>query len=133
MTDKLRRDYLDVAAMHRRLGPQWSKPRGWGEDAWFLFGPVGKKIIVSYDPDSEPGVGWVHASVSYELSGQPIVRYPSYSDLTELHRGVFGGGYAYQCFVPPDAHISITGNVLHLWGRLDGAPALPDFGKFGTI
>jgi hypothetical protein len=128
-----RRDHLDVAGMHRRFGAAWTAAQPWGDDAWFFFGPGGKKVIVSYDPDSEPGVEWIHASVSYDTKGQPFTRYPSYSDLKELHRGVFDTGCAYQVFVPAEKHINITGNVLHLWGRLDGAPVLPNFGRFGTI
>jgi hypothetical protein len=129
----LRRDYLDVQAMRKRFGAFWSDPEPWGEDAWWFFGPAGKKIIVSYDLESEPGIEWVHASISYDSKDQPVVRYPSYSDLKEMHRAVFGTGHAYQVFVPPDQHINITGNVLHLWGRLDGKPALPNFGWQGTI
>jgi hypothetical protein len=129
MTEKLRRDYLDVKAMHKRFGPMWSKPQEWGEDAWWFFGPGGVKVIVSYDPDSEPGVEWIHTSISYQMEN----RYPTYGDMKRLHHGVFGDGHAYQVFVPANEHINITANVLHLWGRLDGASALPNFGWQGTI
>lgn len=134
----LRRDCLDIALIHTRFGaePYWSTPKPLvangveAEDAWWLSGPGGAGVIVSYDPDSEPGVEWVHASIAY--SQQPH-RYPTYPDLKRLHYGVFGDGHAYQCFVPTDEHINITANVLHLWGRLDGKPALPNFGWAGTI
>ena len=129
MTEVLRRDRLDVQAMHRRFGDFWKRPQPWSEDAWWFYGPGGVKVIVSYDPDSEPGVEWIHASMSHELD----YRVPSYMDLKRLHHGVFGDGHAYQCFVPSDEHINIKSNVLHLWGRLDGEPALPNFGWRGTI
>jgi hypothetical protein len=135
MTEILRRDRLDVKAMHERFGQYWSKPKPLvmdgleSEDCWVFFGPGGAKVFVSYDPDSEPGVEWIHASMSYELS----YRYPSYMDLKTMHRAVFGDGHSYQVFVPPDEHINITSNVLHLWGRLDGKSALPNFGWQGTI
>ena len=131
----MNRDRIDIAAIHKRLGHQWEKPSAWSwdgqesEDAWFILGPGGKGIIVSIDPASEPGTDWLHASVSYRMQA----RIPSYADLKELHAAVFGDGHAYQCFVPPEQHINIRSNVLHLWGRLDGKPALPDFGRFGTI
>jgi hypothetical protein len=36
-------------------------------------------------------------------------------------------------FAPPSEHVNIHDHALHLWGRLDGARVLPDFGRFGTI
>ena len=133
----LRRDLLDVAAMHTRFGgaPFWSRPVPLvidgveSEDAWVFEGPGSARVIVSYDPDSELGVEWVHASIAYGMR----TRFPTYNDLKRMHHGVFGDGFAYQCFVPSGEHINIIGNVLHLWGRLDGKPVLPNFGWQGTI
>jgi hypothetical protein len=78
------------------------------------------------EPD---GVVWLHASMSY----QDTKDMPTYDDLKLLHKAAFDEGYSYQAFVPTDEHISIRDNVLHLWGKEDGTPALPDFGRFGTI
>jgi hypothetical protein len=130
----LRRDNIDAIAIRRRFGHGWTcellvYEGEDAEDCWVFFGPSGQKVIVSYDPDSEPGVEWVHASVSWNTN----YRLPSYFDLKQMHAAVFGDGFAYQCFVPGDKHINIKSNVLHLWGKLDGSPALPDFGKHGTI
>jgi hypothetical protein len=134
----LRRDRLDVAAMYRRFtenGGYWKKAEPLiidgeeGEDAWIFRGPGPVGVIVSYDPDTEPGVEWVHASIAYALTA----RFPTYSDLKRMHYGVFGDGHAYQAFVPAVEHISITDNVLHLFGRLDGKRVLPNFGREGTI
>lgn len=133
----LPRDRLDVAAMHQRLTADGSRWKKWvplaydgveSADTW-VFGGVGTRIFVSLDPDSEPGVDWIHASTAYTTPS----RMPSYSDLKRMHHGVFGDGHAYQVFVPASQHISITHNVLHLWGHLDGTPALPNFGRAGTI
>jgi hypothetical protein len=44
---------------------------------------------------------------------------------------VFGDRWAYQVFAPPADHINLHNFALHLWGRLDGKPVLPDF-TFGT-
>ena len=114
-------DRIDIKAIHQRLKSygDWEKPQAWGEDAWFILRRYfGQGIIVSLDTDSQPGVEWVHASISYQMRE----RIPSYSDLKMLHRVVFGDGHAYQCFVPPSEHVNITSNVLHLWG---GATANP--------
>lgn len=134
---ELRRDLLDVAGMYERFtadGSFWKKaaPVVMGgveaADTW-VFEGVGMRVFVSYDPDSEPGVGWVHASIAYATPN----RMPSYADLKRMHHGVFGDGHAYQVFAPAAEHVNIKGNVLHIWGRLDGKPVLPDFGRLGTI
>jgi hypothetical protein len=124
---------LDVQAIQKRCGPQWRHgPLIAGgieaDDAWLFEGP-GARMIVSYDVDSEPGVPWIHASFGYQLRE----RMPTYNDMKRMHQWVFGDGFSYQVFVPPEQHINIASNVLHLWGRHDGKPALPDFGKWGTI
>lgn len=131
MKTTLRRDKIDAAGIRQRLGETYWKPATpLGDDGWVFDGRyIAKRIIVSFDPDSEPGVDWIHASISYGARNM----IPSYADLKRLHAAVFGDGYAYQCFVPPDDHINITSNVLHLWGRHDGARVLPDFGRLGTI
>jgi hypothetical protein len=124
-------DAIDIKAIDRRLNPDrrmWDKPERWGDDAWFITGPH-QCIIVSLDQASDPGTDWIHASISYQMRS----RMPSYNDLKMLHRAVFGDAPAYQCFVPEGEHINQTHNVLHLWGKLDGKPALPNFGWLGTI
>lgn len=120
-------DMIDVDGITERLGDGW-EPEQWGDDTIRFNGP-GRTVIVSYDPESDPDVPWIHASISYHQQW----RMPSYSDLKQLYAAVFPGGHAYQAFVPPEEHVNIRSNVLHLWARLDGAPVLPNFGKFGTI
>lgn len=75
-----------------------------------------------------PDVSWLHASI---YLGDNVT--PTYEDLATLHRAVFGRRrHAWQCFVPASAHVNIK-QVLHLWGRVDGANMLPDFGALGMI
>lgn len=124
-------DRIDIEPIWKRLhhlDMTWDKPLAFEEDGWFFTGQH-KGIILTIDPTSEPGVDWLHASFSYQLRS----RIPSYNDMKLMHRAVWGDGHAYQCFVPADEHINITSNVLHLFGRADGKPVLPDFGRFGTI
>jgi hypothetical protein len=129
MTPIREADAINAEVIRYRLGPQyWKTPEPYGEDSWVIYGP-GRKIIVSVDNYSDPETPWIHASISYDQDW----RIPSYSDLKQMHAAVFGDGHAYQCFVPPGDHINITGNVLHLFGRLDGQPVLPNFGREGTI
>ena len=68
------------------------------------------------------GVDWIHASIAHSME------MPTYDDLTRLHYGVWrGAGFAYQVFAPDADHINIHAHALHLWGRDDGKPAIPDF------
>jgi hypothetical protein len=120
------REALNALRIKRVLGRDWSPPDEYGDDCW-CFSSATRTVIVSgwREPD---GVEWIHASISC-INGDM----PDYADLKLLHRAAFGDGHAYQCFVPADQHINLTENVLHLWGKLDGSPALPEFGRFGSI
>jgi hypothetical protein len=71
----------------------------------------------------------LHASVAFTDSD------PTYADLVVLHRAVFGRRrYSYQCFTPEATHVNIHEHALHLWGRADGQPMMPDFGaELGSI
>jgi hypothetical protein len=101
------------------------------------FGPAGLSLLIGWHPHrgsvivtqaEHEGVEWLHASIAYDD------RMPDYSDLGVLHRAVFGRRrWAYQVFAPADKHVNIHGYALHLWGRADGAPVLPNFGEAGTI
>lgn len=74
------------------------------------------------------GEEWLHASIAWD----DVM--PDYGDLATLHRAVFGRRrYSYQVFAPSAAHVNIHEFALHLWGRSDGQPAMPDFGQHGTI
>jgi hypothetical protein len=124
------RSRIDIKAIYGRLpkGAGWDKFQPMGDDGWWALG-VGKGIIVTHDIASDPGTDWLHASIAYREPN----RFPSYGDLKMLHHAVWGEGHAYLLFVPTKEHINITRNVLHLWGRLDGKAALPNFGWAGTI
>jgi hypothetical protein len=98
----------------------WGPPAPFGPDGWRLDrAERSGRVIVTCAPHD--GHDWVHASISYPT------RMPEYDDLKLLHRAVFGDGWAYQVFAPPSEHVNIHNFALHLFGRLDGRPALPDF------
>lgn len=128
MTEMLRRDYINADAISKRLGKPWYTPVPFGDDGW-NFEARDRRIFVTLDVESDSRHWWIHASIAY----QDRWRIPSYSDLKQMHAAVFDNQHAYQCFVPPDEHVNITSNVLHLWGRYDGANVLPNFGRKGTI
>jgi hypothetical protein len=112
---------IDALGIRRRLGAQrWSLPMRFGDGWRYDSVPAGARVIVTC-ADYGDGVDWVHASVSR------VDVMPSYDDLTMLHAAVFVDGWAYQVFAPPAEHVNIHARALHLFGRLDGRPALPDF------
>lgn len=97
-------------------------PAGWQMTRWHVQGSV---IATAFA--MEDGSEWLHASISYDE------RLPAYSELVKLHHAVFGDGYAYQVFAPAVRHVNIHANALHLWGRADGKPVLPEFAMGGSI
>lgn len=130
MTNCPLRAHIDALALRAALGThEWLPPRplvdpinGWGLGHRSGDGSV---IVSIHEVSNQPL--WIHASMTRRG------RCPSYEDLTQLHRAAFGTGWAYQVFAPPEHHINHHEYALHLWGRLDGAPVLPDFAQEGTI
>lgn len=98
----------------------WSTPTPFGPDGWKLVDLNGEASVIVTSGD-HGDVEWIHASIAR------VDRMPSYEDLKLLHAAVFGDRWAYQVFAPPSDHVNIHQYALHLWGRLDGAAALPDF------
>lgn len=116
---------VDALAIRRGLqehDPGWGAPVPFGPDGWaFVHHDRHASCIVSSAvmPD---GTEWVHASITAGTTEA------AYAALKTLHRAVWGTtGWAYQVFAPPQDHINLHANCLHLFGRLDGKPELPDF------
>lgn len=120
--------HINALAVRRELnrgdGGGWGPPRPAGPDGWMYGHDSGRRSVLVTCADHH-GVDWVHAS----MTGAQQV--PGYDDLVLLHRAVYGTGWAYQVFAPPAQHVNIHERCLHLFGRLDGAPVLPDF-TYGT-
>lgn len=113
---------FNALAIRHRLGKTtWKPPKPHGPDGWsFVNRNEVTSIIVSCAPQDDGGE-WVHASIAHKFT------MPTYDDLKMLHRVVFAEAWAYQVFAPPSDHVNIHEHALHLWGRLDGKPVLPDF------
>ena len=120
---------FDALAIRRRLGRgDWTAPQRLGPDGWGYrkIGSPGSIIVTCADHDD--GHDWVHASIAFPD------HMPTYEDLKMLHAAVFCDGWAYQVFAPPSDHVNIHEYALHIWGRLDGKPGLPDFTRgMGSI
>ncbi|MER5622486.1 hypothetical protein ABT061_15725 [Streptosporangium sp. NPDC002544] len=118
---------LHLARTLHRAGLNPSPPRAHGPAgiAVVLGNRAGSVIVTQAHTD---GADWLHASIAW------ADHIPTYDDLVTLKTGVFGDRReAYQVFPAKQRHISIHAHALHLWGRADGAPVLPDFGAAGTI
>jgi hypothetical protein len=120
---------IDALRIRQRLGRDaWGVPEGFGPDGWLFESRVANgRILVTVAPVPGDDSDWIHASMSW------ADRLPDYDDLVRLHKAVWPDGYAYQVFAPPQDHINIHPNALHLWGRPDGRNELPPFGAWGTI
>jgi hypothetical protein len=111
--------------IRRVLGrSEWSTPAPFGPDGWSFTRLTGEGSVIVSCADFG-GDEWVHASIAR------TDRMPDYGELKLLHAAVFGDGWAYQVFAPPSDHVNIHRFALHLWGKLDGSPALPDFADGG--
>lgn len=122
---------IDAVQARRVLGrKEWGAPTPFGPGWKFVHATdpaAGSVIITPWDLEDD-GIVWLHASIS---RGEQM---PSYEDLRALHRAVWGTtGYAYEVHAPDSQHVNIHPNARHLWGRADGKPVLPEFGRFGTI
>ena len=135
---------LNPLVIRAKLGrKKWGAPVEHGSDGWFFLSAsaepedLGQVIVSCADWPEEPitecryqicssgPVEFIHASIA-----RPQM--PTYEDLVLLHKAVFPG-FAYQVFAPPASHVNIHATALHLWGRLDGKPWIPDFGQGGSI
>lgn len=118
---------LNGLEIRRRLGRDtWRAPKPYGLDGWTFVNGRGGSIVISVARHDD-GVDWIHASIAR------TDWMPDYRDLQLLHRAVFEDRWAYQVFAPPADHINIHALCLHLCGRLDGQPVLPNFGAGGSI
>jgi hypothetical protein len=114
--------------LRREFGrDDWDVPKRWGPDGWSMVKQDRTSSVIVSAWTEDDGVEWIHASIACEE------RTPGYDELKTLHRAVFGDRWAYQVFAPDDDHVNIHPHALHLWGRVDGVPAMPNFGAQGTI
>lgn len=117
--------HINPLKIRQRLGRKdWEIPIPWC-DAWCIENKHEKgRIIVSYWWEGEiPNEDWIHASISWRD------RLPTYEEIKLVHYAVFGDSYAYQVFVPSTNHVTYHDNALHLWGRTDEEPVLPEFSQ----
>lgn len=129
---------FDPLRIRRIMGrDEWQRGEEFGPGGWRWVHVDGDcSIIVTQAPlhvgsEAEGRLDlteWIHASMT--RPGQV----PSYEDLCRLKVAVWREkGEAYTIHPASDRHVNIHEHALHLWGRADGKPVLPDFAPFGTI
>lgn len=119
---------VDGLRLRKALGrEQWQAPEPFGPDGWRMVSRAGDCSVIVTTAEFE-GATWTHASRTAPD------RVPTYEEMIELHRAVWGEtGYSYQVQAPLAQHVNIHPNALHLWGRADGRAVLPEFASWGTI
>lgn len=120
---------VDPLRMRSILGrKQWGPPTQYGPAGWRIdrYDRTASILVSQADFD---GADYIHASIATT----DHTTLPDYTDLALLHRAVFGDGYSYQVFAPRNRHVNIHPTALHIWGRADGRPCMPEFGSWGTI
>lgn len=123
---------IDILGVRRRLGRTWGPPTPFGPSGWRLLNQKEPGSILVSASNMPPQIDptndwWIHASIAFQD------RLPTYDEMQHLHRAAFQSGWSYQVFAPAADHINIHQHALHLWGKLDGTPALPNFGALGSI
>lgn len=126
--------------LRRTMGRKtWAPPEPFGPCGFRMYAfrhdrvePIGTIIVTTSELADAQASGdftdWTHASFSW------VHRVPTYDELVLLKSAVWGDdGEAYQVHPRAERHVNLHEHALHLWGRADGAPVLPDFGKLGTI
>jgi hypothetical protein len=109
---------LNALTIYKILGKKdWKPPTPWGEGFLFSSRTKGQIIVTPMHLEED----WIHASISR------VNEMPTYDDLKLMHLAVFGDGFSYQVFAPTELHVNLHAYALHLWGRADGKPAMPDF------
>lgn len=136
----LARNRVDILQIRKAMGSKlWRPATPLGDDSWTMDSVAGdQRVIVSFHgtapTESDPtrrheGREWLHASMSNRHEGLP-----TYEDMQMLHRAVWGEtGWSYEIHAPVEAHVNFHPRALHLWGLVDGSPALPNFGVGGMI
>jgi hypothetical protein len=82
----------------------------------------GLKVIIDCETKSD-GNEWIHVSYSRRTYT------PTHDDTIKVRLAFLGDRYAYAVLPPPEHYVNIHSHCLHLWARLDGKPALPEFSE----
>ena len=116
-----------VRAALARIHPSWTlvdKPEAHDGSAYaFRRGSI--QVLWSISRESD-GHDWIHVSLCGRTNARKFYL-PSYEDVARVKHDFLGDRWAYQVFPDERHYINHNPYVLHLWARMNGEPALPDF------
>jgi hypothetical protein len=122
------RAYVDpatVKAALARVPPSWTMCGVW-ETNGGIFTRGSLQVIYSVSRYDD-GEIWVHASVCGRTPRGGFYL-PSFDELKRVKRDFIGEDrWAYQVFPSAKDYVNENPYVLHLYARMGGEPALPDF------
>lgn len=123
--DKFARVDEDVVrAALSRVPPSWRLIEKLQAGGAFLRGGIQVLYTVQRYGDGEI---WVHASATGRRSADSFFL-PSWDDMKRVKYDFIGPDrWAYQVFPAEKDYVNQAPTVLHLYARLEGEPALPDF------
>lgn len=121
-----------VKAYLLRIPVTWTGIAGMHGGGGGAFRRNGIQVLASLQryPDGEV---WIHVSAC-RRTGPKNFGLLTYEEFGRVKQDFIGDQWAYQVFAPESDHVNHHPCVLHLWSRLDGKPALPDFTSgIGTL
>jgi hypothetical protein len=128
-------DEADVRAMLARVPPSWKMGRRDDFDdragCYFMRGTL--QVIQSLGRYDDGNL-WVHVSVCGR-TGAGRFYLPTWEEVKRVKNDFIGeNAWAYQVFPGSQDYVNDHPYVLHLFARLDGRSALPDFTRgLGTL
>lgn len=119
----------------QRIHPSWTlldQPESPDDGTACAFRRGSTQVLWSVSREDDGHV-WIHVSLCGRTNRGRFYL-PSYEDVQRVKHDFLGEAWAYQVFPDERHYINQHPCVLHLWARLDGESALPDFTHgLGTI
>jgi len=118
-------------AVLTRVPHSWSMIEAHEQGAAFRRGYINVLMSVDHEDD---GNDWIHVSASGLRATPGSWFLPSWEDMKRVKHDFLGDNWAYVVFPSEKQYVNHNPHVLHLYARLDGKSALPDFTHgLGTI
>jgi len=119
----------EVNAALARVPPAWTQVARGEDGAAFRRGTL--QAILSVE--RHDGALWLHVSACGR-TGERRFYLPSWEEMKRVKQDFLGDVWAYGVLPPAKDYVNDHPSVLHLFARMDGASALPDFTRgTGTL
>ena len=125
--EKARVDDEIVRQILARVPPSWRMVERLPHGGAFVRANL--QVIYTVQRYEQRGVWdiWIHASVCARIRGGAF-QLPDWEDVKRVKNDFVGADrWAYQVFPAAKDYVNENAYVLHLYAKLEGEPALPDF------